>query len=274
MTKYENNLSNNITKPYNTFRKSRIKRTIEQGKIATILKCNTTDTKVAEIFAMAQPDAIWLCMEHGSLDYGQAENQINAAKIYDVDTLLRVNRGGYSNYIRGFELDCTGLIIPQVKNFADAEEIEEFTKFPPIGKRGLDGGNNDGRYTKLDMSKYLKESNEERLVIYQVENPEVLNDIEAIGEMEGVDGLFFGPGDFSLSLGVPGQMSHPDVVNARKKVAEVARKNNKIAATLGHLNVAQTNIDMGYNLLNIGADVIALSDYAENIVNEFEKINS
>ena len=169
MTKYENNISNNNTKPFNTFRKSRIKRTVEQGKIATILKCNTTDTKVAEIFAMAQPDAIWLCMEHGSLDYAQAEGQINAAKIYDVDSLLRVNRGGYSNYIRGFELDCTGLIIPQIKNLADAKEIEEFTKFPPIGKRGLDGGNNDGRYTKLEMSKYLKESNEERLVLYQIE---------------------------------------------------------------------------------------------------------
>ena len=275
MTKYENNINNKMnSKPFNTFRKSKIKRTVEQGKIATILKCNTTDTKVAEIFAMAQPDAIWLCMEHGSLDYAQAEGQINAAKIYDVDSLLRVNRGGYSNYIRGFELDCTGLIIPQIKNLADAKEIEEFTKFPPIGKRGLDGGNNDGRYTKLEMTKYLKESNEERLVLYQIENPEVLDDVEAIAEMEGVDGLFFGPGDFSLSIGVPGQMDHPDVVNARKLVANLARKNNKIAATLGHLNVAQTNIDMGYNLLNIGADVIALSNYAENIVHEFDKINS
>ena len=274
MTKYDDKTNNKRTKPFHTFRKSRVKRTVDQGKVATILKCNTSDTKVAEIFALAQPDAIWLCMEHGSLDYGQAENQINAAKIYDVDSLLRVNRGGYSNYIRGFELDCTGLIIPQIKSLADAKEIEEFTKFPPIGKRGLDGGNNDGKYTKLDMIEYLKQSNEERLVIYQVETPEVLNDIEAIAEMEGVDALFFGPGDYSLSLGVPGQMDHPDVVSARKLVAELARKNNKIAATPGGPGVAKTYIDMGYNLLNIGADVVALADYAENLVNELEKINS
>ena len=274
MTRYEDNINNKSTKPFHTFRKSRVKRTVEQGKVATILKCNTSDTKVAEIFAMAQPDAIWLCMEHGSLDYGQAENQINAAKIYDVDSLLRVNRGGYSNYIRGFELDCTGLIIPQITSLADAKEIEEFTKFPPIGKRGLDGGNNDGNYTKLDMHEYLKQSNEERLVIYQIETPEVLSDIEAIAEMEGVDALFFGPGDYSLSLGVPGQMDHPDVVSARKLVADLARKNNKIAATPGGPGVAKKYIDMGYNLLNIGADVVALADYAENLVNELEKINS
>ena len=93
--------------------------------MATILKCNTVDIKVAEIFALAQPDAIWLCMEHGSLDYNQAENQSNAAKIYDVDSLLRVNRGSYSNYIRGLEVDCTGLIIPQIKSLADLLEKVE-----------------------------------------------------------------------------------------------------------------------------------------------------
>ena len=273
MTRYEENINNKSSKPFHTFRGSRVKRTIDQGKVATSLKCNTSDTKVAEIFALAQPDAIWLDMEHGSLDYAQAEGQINAAKIYDVDSFLRVNRGGYSNYIRGLELDCAGLIIPQIKNLTDAKEVEEFTKFPPIGKRGLDGGNNDGKYTKINMSEYLKQANKERLVFYQIETHEVLNDIEKIAEMDGVDGLFFGPGDYSLSLGVPGQMDHPDVVSARKLVADLARKNKKIAGTQGG-STPKEYIDMGYNFLNIGADVIALADYAENLVNEFAKINS
>mgnify|MGYP003311333285 CR=1 FL=1 len=83
MTKYDETSTTNDSRPFNTFRKSRIKRTTDAGKVATILKCNTVDIKVAEIFALAQPDAIWLCMEHGSLDYNQAENQSNAAKIYD-----------------------------------------------------------------------------------------------------------------------------------------------------------------------------------------------
>ena len=69
-------------------------------------------------------------------------------------------------------------------------------------------------------------------------------------------------------------MDHPDVESARKKVAEVARKNNKIAATPGGPSVAKNYIDMGYNLLNIGADVVALADYAENLVSQFEEINS
>jgi len=98
MTKYDETSTITNSKPFNTFRKSRIKRTTDAGKVATILKCNTVDIKVAEIFALAQPDAIWLCMEHGSLDYNQAENQSNAAKIYDVDSLLRVNLASNGKY--------------------------------------------------------------------------------------------------------------------------------------------------------------------------------
>ena len=71
-------------------------------------------------------------------------------------------------------------IIPQIKSLGDAKEIVEFTKFPPIGKRGVDGGNNDGKYTKLDIPEYIKQANQERLVIYQIETPEVINDVELI----------------------------------------------------------------------------------------------
>ena len=75
-------------------RQSRVLRAVREGRVARVLKINTVDAKVAEIFAEAQPDAIWVCMEHVSTTWEQAENQIRAAKIHDVDTLLRVSRGG------------------------------------------------------------------------------------------------------------------------------------------------------------------------------------
>ena len=68
-------------------------------------------------------------------------------------------------------------------------------------------------------------------------------------------------------------MNHPEIQKVRKLVAEVARKNNKIAGTPGDPSVAKDYVDMGYNLLNLGADVVALSEYAENLVETFHKIN-
>lgn len=250
-------------------RPSRVLRTIREGKVARVLKLNTADAKVAEIFAASQPDAIWVCMEHVSGTWEQIENQIRAAKIYDVDTLLRVARGSYSDYIRGYEMDATGLIVPHVMNTDDARWIRDITKFAPLGKRALDGGNNDTIYTRVGLHDYLESANRERFACYQIEDPEALDHLDAIAEMDGVDSLFFGPGDFSLALGVPGEMQHPDIQAARVRIAEAARKHGKIAATVCGWDQIKTCADMGYNLLSVGADVIALTNYADQAMAAF-----
>lgn len=255
-----------------SMRPSRILRTIRDGKVAKVLKLNTSDAKVAEIFAMAQPDAIWLCMEHTSSSFTQIESQIIAAKLYDVDALVRVSRGSYSDYIRPLEMDATGLIVPHVMSLADAISIRDMTKFAPLGKRALDGGNNDAMYTRVTLSDYLESANRERIVSYQIEDPEALDDLDAIAELDGVDSLFFGPGDYSLALGIPGQLDDPEINRVRKRVAEVARKNNKIAATVSSPATVKEYADMGYNLMNVGADVVALSQYADEVLAAFDGI--
>lgn len=244
-------------------RPSRVLRRIREGKVARVLKLNTTDPKVAEIFASAQPDAIWLCMEHVGAGWSDIEHQIRAARIYDVDTVLRVARGSYSDYIRGLELDATGLIVPHVMNSADAARVRDYTKFAPLGRRAVDGGNADAGFTRVGLLDYMAQANAERFVCHQIEDPEAVADLDAIAEMEGVDCLFFGPGDYSVALGIPGQIDHPDVQAVRIRVAEAARKNGKIAATVCSQANIHSYADMGYNFLNVGADVIALVNYAD-----------
>ncbi len=252
-------------------RPSRVLRTIREGGVARVLKLNTADAKVAEIFAAAQPDAIWVCMEHTSATWEQIENQIRAAKLYDVDTLLRVSRGSYSDYIRGYEMDAAGLIVPHVMNAEDARRVRDITKFAPIGKRAVDGGNNDAQFTRVGFLDYLESANRERFACYQIEDPEALEHLEAIAEMDGVDCLFFGPGDYSVATGIPGQIQHPDVKAVRKRIAEVARKHGKIAATVVSRDLIGEYVDMGYNLLSVGADVIALATYADESMAAFDK---
>ena len=253
-------------------RPSRVLRTIAEGKVARVLKLNTSDAKVAEVFALAQPDAVWLCTEHTSASFEQIENQIRAAKLYDVDAIVRVARGSYSDYIRPLEMDAAGLIVPHVMNLADATRVQDMTKFAPLGKRAVDGGNNDGQFCRVEFLDYLKTANQERFVCYQVEDPEVLDDLDAIAALDGVDALFFGPGDFSLALGIPGQMDHPEIQKTRVRVAEIARKHGKIAATVTGTATVREYADMGYNLMNIGADVVGLAQYADDVLSAFDGI--
>jgi len=253
-------------------RPSRMLRTIREGKVARVLKLNTGDAKVAEIFAAAQPDALWVCQEHVSATTEQIEHQIRAAKLYDVDTIVRVARGSYSDYIRGFEMDATALMVPHVMNAEDARRVRDMTKFAPIGKRALDGGNNDAQFTRVALAEYLESANRERFALYQIEDPEAMDHLDAIAEMDGVDCLFFGPGDYSVRLGIPGQIQAPEIVKVRERVAEVARKHGKIAATVAGKANVKDYVSMGYNLLSVGADVVALATYADDVLSAFDAI--
>ena len=87
-----------------------------------------------------------------------------------------------------------------------------------------------------------------------------------------MDALFFGPGDYSVRLGIPGQIQDPQIVKVRERVAEVARKHGKMAATVGGKANVKDYVSMGYNLLSVGADVVALSTYADDMLSAFDAI--
>ena len=254
-------------------RSSRVLRQIRAGKVASCLKTNTLEPRVSELFAASGVDCLWVCTEHVAHDWTALENQVRAAKMYDVDTIVRIARGSYSGYIRGLEIDGTGLMVPHVMSVDDARDVVRMTKFPPLGRRAIDGGNADTHFTHVPLDTYLKQANEERFIIHQIEDPEALPDLEAIAELPGVDGLFFGPGDFSLGLGKPGQYDAPEVQAARERVAQVARAAGKIAATsMAGKNTVRDLADLGYNFINVGADVLGLRQYAEQVMAPFSEL--
>jgi 4-hydroxy-2-oxoheptanedioate aldolase len=239
---------------------SRIKKLLQAGQLPTVLKINFSEPRVIEIAALCGIDSVWLCTEHVPNDWIGLENQIRAARIYGIDTLVRVGRGSYSDYIRPLEAGATGIIVPHVANADEARQIVEWLRFHPLGKRALDGGNVDGQFCQIPITDYVRNSNEERLVILQIESPEALEQVEAIAAVPGFDGLLFGPGDFKHRLGKLGQTDVPELVRARKRVATVARAHGKFAMTAGLIAPLAELVADGYNLINVGADVVLLAN--------------
>ena len=119
---------------------------------------------------------------------------------------------------------------------------------------------------------YLKYSNEQKLTIIQIEDYEAYDELEEICSVPGIDMIFFGPADFAHSLGLAHDMGNAKVVEARKRVAEVARKHGKIAGTVGGTGNLKELYDMGYRFVNLGADVVALGQYFTKIAQEAEEI--
>jgi 4-hydroxy-2-oxoheptanedioate aldolase len=251
--------------PVGSMRPSRLLRTMRAGKLAYSHKLNVASPMVAEVAASCGPDALWLCMEHCSFTIEQIENCVRAAKMFDVDTIVRVPRGSYSDLVKPLEADAAAIMLPHVLTGKEAREIVRETKFHPVGRRALDSGNSDGQFCGIPLLEYLEQSNKERLVIVQIEDPEALTELDAIAEVPGIDMLLFGPGDFSQGLGVPGQMSDPRINHARELVAKVAHKHGKWAGSVSSVADAKRFADMGYNFLNVGADVIGMTEYFRKI---------
>ena len=251
-------------------RKSRVLRKIRNGETAFSFKLNLGDVRAAEIAAMSGIDCLWTDMEHVPNDYYAIENIVRAAKIYDVDVLTRVKRGSYSDLINPLEADSAGIMIPHLMNLEEAKQVVYYTKFHPIGRRPIDGGNADGNYCLTDGNTYIKQANEERFNVVQIEDPEPLKDLDAICALEGIDMIFFGPADFSQGIGHPNDFAHPELARVKELVAKTARKYGKMAGTVGGIGNYKQLEDMGYNFINLGADVIALSNYYSDIVSKIK----
>ncbi len=252
-------------------RPSNVLKKLRAGGIASCIKLNLTDVRDADLAAIAGFDCIWLGMEHGPNDWSAIENQIYAAKSRNTDVVVRVARGCYTDYIKPLELDAAGIMVPHIMSLQDAKDVVRMTRFHPVGRRAVDGGNADGAYCNIEFTDYLKQANEQRFVILQIEDPEPLDDLDAICALDGVDIILFGPGDFSHSIGAPGQWDHPQLIEARRRVAEAANAHGKVAGTVGGLGNLQELIDLGYRFINIGADVVALSNYNRDLVQGFQE---
>jgi 4-hydroxy-2-oxoheptanedioate aldolase len=220
---------------------------------------------------MAGYDCLWLDMEHVPNDWLNLEKQILAAKAHGTDVMVRVSRGSYSDHIKPLELDATGIMVPHIMGLEDAQKVARMTRFHPVGRRAVDGGNADGAYCQVDFLDYLKQANEQRFVVVQIEDPEPLPELEAIAQVPGIDMLFFGPGDFSQGIGAPGQWDHPEIARTRKRVAEVCRAHGKFAGTVGGPAQAGDLAAMGYQFISIGADVVHLFNGCRELLNQFRE---
>lgn len=255
-------------------RRSRVLNKLRKGEIALSTKINLTDPVSVELAALAGFDCVWLDMEHIPCDWENICNMVRMAKIYDIDSMVRVPKGSYSDLIKPLEADATGIIYPHLMNLEEAKKLVYFTKFHPVGRRPLDGGNADAKYCQIDIQAYVQMANRERFVMAQVEDTEILSELEDIAKLDGIDIVFFGPGDFSQGVGAPGDFNHPEVIETREKVAMVCKQYGKFCSTPCSLQQMEEYIKMGYNFLNLGADVIGLGQYWKDLMNQARKILS
>jgi len=239
-------------------RNSRVLREVREGHFASCIKLNIIHPVVVELAGRAGASSVWLCNEHVPGNWTDIEHCVRAAKIYDLDVIVRVSKGSYSDYIKPFEADAAAIMVPHIESADEARHIVETCRFLPLGKRALDGGNVDGGFCQIPMAEYIEQSNREKFLIFQIESPEGLENIDEIAAVPGYDFLLFGPGDYSHRIGDPGNISHPEVLAARLKVEEAARRHGKKLFAVGVPGTPAELLQRGYVISSIASDVHGL----------------
>jgi 4-hydroxy-2-oxoheptanedioate aldolase len=250
-------------------RPNRILERLRRGEVVSCVKLNLADPRVVEIAALSGFQSVWLDAEHVPNSIRDLEQGVRAAQAYGIDAIVRIPRGSYSDTVRPLEMNAAGVMVPHVMSPKDAEDIVRITRFHPLGLRPLDGGNADGAYGKADIQTYIQHANTQKLVIAQIEDPQAVESLDEIAQVQGIDMLFFGPGDYSHALGIPGNFDDPRIADARKQVAQAATRHNKFAGTVGSSTMIEALVDQGYRFISTGADVVGLGDYFSNLAAAF-----
>jgi len=222
-------------------------------------------TVTAEIMAQADFDWLTIDMEHSVIELGIAQDMIRAVESLGVASLVRVGHNQPNLIKRVMDAGATGVIVPMVNSADEAEQAVASVKYPPQGFRGV--GLARAQEYGFGFEEYQNWNDRNSVVIVQIEHIDSVNNLEAILDVDGVDGFIVGPYDLSGSLGVPGKFDHPDVVAALEQVHKISGARNIMSGIhVVHPDpmVLDEKLRQGYRLVAYGLDSLFLGSGARN----------
>jgi len=191
----------------------------------------SSDPSIIECMGLAGFDFLVIDLEHSPNTIESAQNLVRAALLHKMTPIIRVGENNESLISKVLDIGAQGVQVPQIGNKKDAIKVVEAAKFSPLGMRGVCRYVRAAGYSSIDKNIYFEESNQNTLVILQIEGKEGIENLDGILDVDGIDIIFIGPYDLSQSLGVPGQINHPKVLDAMKSVVNKAKLKNKIVGT-------------------------------------------
>ena len=243
-----------------------LRNRLQQGELAlgTILSLNSPE--VAEILSGLGFDWIFIDAEHSTLDPHDLQAIFQAVG-ESTPCVVRIPTLDEIMVKKTLDAGAAGLLVPQVHNAGQAEQLVQWGRYHPAGSRGLGFGRAQGYGLKVDD--YLETANETILLSVQAESAEAVKNIESIVRVAGLDAVLVGPYDLSASLGLPGQVDHPDVKAAIQRVAEACQQAGMPIGIFGMTAEAvRPYIERGFRFIVAGVDTVLLGKAASRLLDQ------
>jgi 2-keto-3-deoxy-L-rhamnonate aldolase RhmA len=231
------------------------------------------DSGAPAIFAAAGFDFVFIDMEHGNYSMETVADLIRGAKSAGIGTIIRVSHLETHFISRVLDAGAEGIMVPMTSTRQQAEETVRFSKYAPLGRRGFGTQTGQTDYKPLKASEFMKEANENTLIVAQIETREAIENIETILDVEGIDVGVIGPNDLSNSMGIPDQMGSEIMTKAIDKVVESAKKKGKASGIhIGNIEALRRWRAKGMTVLAFSTDIGFMYSASKSSLEELKRL--
>jgi 2-keto-3-deoxy-L-rhamnonate aldolase RhmA len=195
-------------------------------------------------------------MEHTGWSIESIRAQMQWSMASDITRLVRVPSSRYEDIARALDVGAQGVMVPMVESAAQAGQITAAMTYPPGGRRGAAFGIAHDQFTGGVPADKMSHANDTRLCICQIETVAGVENVEEIAAVSGVDVLWVGQFDLTLSMGIPAEFDNPRFPEALERVATAAKANGKIAGAMAlSVDDARLWISRGFTMIAYWGDL-------------------
>lgn len=198
------------------------KKRLRRGEVLIGASISLSDPQASEALADSV-DFLWIDLEHSAISPEALRGHLLAARGKGKPAMVRVPGSGAAFLKPVLDAGAHGIVVPQVRSPDEVMQVVSDCRYPPQGRRGF-GPLIPSNYGRTGGPEYVAEANRHLLVAVMIETVEAVETIDEIVAIPGLDSIVLGPWDLSGSLGLLGQVDHPQVVAAMEKVIARARQ--------------------------------------------------
>lgn len=215
---------------------NQFKRGLREGRVQLGCWLSLASHAAAEVCAGAGYDWMMIDMEHSPNELPMVHHMLHAVSAYPTSPIVRPPWNDTVVLKRLLDVGVQTFIIPYVETVEEAKRAVAATRYAPLGVRGVSTNSRSNRFGRV--KDYFARAHDETCVVVQLESKKGFDNIEAIGAVDGVDGIFVGPQDFAAGFGHLANPGHPDV---QAKIAEAIARIRGTGKAAGILAFAEAD---------------------------------
>lgn len=209
----------------------------------------------ADVMAASGIDFLVVDTEHGPIGYETAQAMAIACESRGVSPVIRTGGVIEAEILRALDIGAHAIHVPNIKSVEDAGRVVRFAKYPPAGDRGFSPFTRAGGYLAANSGRLTSEANDNTLVCIHIEGSEAVDRIDSFVAIDGIDIIFVGLYDLSKSMGMPGQVDHPDVMAKLQECIDAVVAAGKVPGTIANTpEQMQITLDRGIRYLTYSVD--------------------